>query len=706
MKLTIRNGEIELPKSFALITRRTNPILSDEGDTTITATLPSSLHNLAVLGQRQRIDRAERYENKVDAILEVGPVRKSGQLVMDTIHRTGGIDGSFAYDNSDLYAKARKKTLKEIFADYKETFVDTEDACEIMEKVYYGTLIKDYVVFPVAVAPYELNGVQKYQYNNLIDSNRLVWRNTDLEVYEGDVVMDVPDGYSVAPFLKLYRLVEIMFSILGYEVTDNCLADWPFQRMVIVHNCSDCLCNPQNTLYYRDLVPSCTLSDFLTWLNNKFHLQPLVNSETRQVKIVSMEAMLSMSADMDISGIVEGDFKVQLNPSKRIVLTPTNKIEGTEPAAATFDKLVAKYDGHYFELNETEFHSYPNTYTPLAPLALRRATGQMYAVEYDTTLAKYNTKLLGTNHFTYDRENSDDTEEFSQEDIIPLMLCNEEKAVTPFIGDRTHAHTSYKGSAADDKQDIILVQAYTQTDLSGPRIFYTTTGTTQPCIPYIAPTGYDYFLELGIGTTPYHLYDLCWSRYNNLLLNFAVHLTGRVKFTIGQVLNMDMSRLKICDGQRLLPVTSETSIGDRCSLTDAEYILLKDYVDGVTDSAIEPVSIPGKLSWEVTNDVDIIIENLWQQILGAFSPSLIQGVEDDYLEYSGYSIHYLGEDLQPGTPTYEGEEVVLYRRANITIYYQEIIEYEEDQSPSVQTFDCQQTFNNITVTFTFTAVTN
>ena len=54
-------------------------------------------------------------------------------------------------------------------------------------------------------------------------------------------------------------------------------------------NCSDCLCNPTATLYYRDLVPSCTLSDFLTWLNNKFHVQPVMNNSTRRVKLLRSE---------------------------------------------------------------------------------------------------------------------------------------------------------------------------------------------------------------------------------------------------------------------------------------------------------------------------------------------------------------------------------------------------------------------------------
>ena len=112
MKLITQNGQLELPKDFSLNMERTNPLLSGEGDASIPATLPSSSRNLAALGHRERIDRADRYTNKVEAILQVGPVQKRGQLVIDTMHRREGIDASFAIDNSDLYVKAKEKSLK------------------------------------------------------------------------------------------------------------------------------------------------------------------------------------------------------------------------------------------------------------------------------------------------------------------------------------------------------------------------------------------------------------------------------------------------------------------------------------------------------------------------------------------------------------------------------------------------------------------
>ena len=710
MKLTTQNGQLDLPRDFSLIMERTNPLLSGEGDASVPVTLPSSTVNLAALGHRERIDRAERYINKVDAILEAGPVQKRGQLVIDSAHRRNGIDAVFAIDNGDLYARNKEKTLKEIFAEKTETFNSVESACNKMFDIYNGNSARgtDYMVFPVAVAPYEkeVGGVKAkvYQYNNEIRGGALVWQARN-DVHEGDVDnMSVPDGYGVAPFLKLSALVNRLFAILGYEVKENCLEAWPFARMVVVHNCSDCLCNLPCTLYYKDLVPSCTLNEFLGWLNDKFHVQPVVDSEARIAKIVCMETMLTWDADCDITEAVEGDFTVQLVPTKRVVLSPENKIEGSDPAAATFDKLIEKY-GSFDYVNEVEFHQYPTATPPVnAPLVLRRATGQFYAVELNPDNERYETKLLGTNHFTYDRNNSEEAEEHSPSDSIPPMIVEGKvgaRGVMPFIGDRLHAHTSYNGSTADDAQDIIVVQAHTCS-----AYYFQTTGTTQRLIYYANCISYT---DLGLGTTPYDLYEVCWNRYNTLLLNAAPHLKGRVLYTVGQLMGMDMTRLKHCNGQNLLPVSASGPTGIGMGTTEAEFILAKTFADGITDTAIVPASQTG-LVWKVESNILGVVQELWLRMGGGPNFGHIDihdttfGVASHWLEYGSHSVEYLGDNLQPGIPERPGEVKRLNRQANITIHFGEIIEWQPEYCPQIQYFEGSQRFENITVTFTFTAV--
>ena len=697
MKLITERGQLDLPRDFSLTMERTNPLLSDQGDSTIPATLPSSSRNLAVLGHRERIDRAERYINKVDAILQVGPVQKRGKLVMDTVHRSDGIDASLAIDSSDLYVKAKEKTLKTIFeeADKKETFQNLTAAKNKMWSVFGGDDTYDYAIFPVAIAKYETesNGTktEHYQYNNEVlgtgNGAALVWEART--VHEGDVIMSVPAGYGIAPFLKLHALLRTLFECLDYTVTSNCFTVGAYADIVVVHNCSDCFCNPTSTLFYKDLVPSCKLSEFLEWLLAKFHAQPIVDSETKTAKIVLMEDVISSNPDSDFTEALVGDWKVQLNPTKRIVLTPSNDIEGTEPAAETFDKLIAKYSG-FVEVDEPGFWSLTGANPVVSDcLVMRKSIGRFYCLNRNVQTLEQTCESIGTNHFTYDRDNSADTEEFSQADVMPLMLCSlvkegETADVVPYIGDRLHAHTSYEDKEEKDEQKIIVVRKSTNA-----KYYYKTTGTTQHFIPFQETQGDDTGEDFEFDLTNYGFYKHFWKGYNELLLNNATHFSGNLLLNLGTYLGMDMSRTKFCNGQRLLPVAASSSLADKMSLVEAEFLLVKTFTDGIADAEIEPMQGNG-LKWSVTDNVEEIARQLYVDEIAE------PGGATQYTSYD-YSVN---ESLSPGMPTYLNEVRIISAQATITIHYK-VREIEQGQVHWINSFDV---FHNKTVTFTFTAV--
>jgi hypothetical protein len=657
MKITTRNGELDLPEDFSVTLERHNPLLSGEGDSSIPVTLPASTRNLAVLGHRDRIDRNARFTNKVDAILQAGPVQKRGQLVIDTLQRHNGIDAVFAIDNSDLYVASKDKTLKEIFesfsnndghAGYTEVFASVRDAVDRMQQVYKGDDNHDYKVFPVAVSKYKVEGkqvndsVEVYQYNNEDDG-------TGQLVYEPRIVMEdnihmlVPEGYGIAPFLKLQRLLERLFQCLGYTVAENFFNQAPYYSQIcIVHNCADCLVTP--VLHYSDLVPSCTLGEFLDWLLAKFLVQPIVDSETKSVRIVTMEDALKYivgNYDLDLTGLLDGEFKVQLNPSKRIVLRPSWEIEGTEPAAETFDKLIEKYGG-YVETSEAVFGNLEGDNPSFNDcLVLRKATGQFYVLERDLAENRQTLHRIGSNHFTYDRQNSEETEEYTQSDLIPLMLCGDKaKAdVAPYIGNRIHRHTTYENKEEEDEQKIIAVQAN-----SNKLSYYPTTATTQNNIPSITGnTAYNFWF----GMDNHTLYQDFWEHYNNLLLNCPVKLKGRLKLDIAKFLSMGMCSLKLLDGQRLLPISLSAQIGDKMGMTEAEFLLhTMNYTDPVSDTQPHPANV-NPLKWRMDNSSnETTARSIYNRVI------YIQGRS----QFTGFTVRPKEFDsVWIGMPTYLGE---------------------------------------------------
>ena len=716
MKIVTPKGQLDLPEDFNITIKRTNPILSDAGDCSIPVSLPATPRNLAVIGHRERIDRASRYDNKVDAILTVGPVQKRGQLLIDTVGRHEGIEAVFAIDNSDLYVTNKGKGLKDILRSfngnegYIQEFNSVSAACAYMEEIYRGAHTDaDYVIFPVAVSPYEEEDpyggdpTKVYQYNNEVKTGNLVYNGR--YVHEGDIdQMWVPEGYGVAPFLKLHRMVDILFHCIGLEVTENCLDSAPFEKIAVVHNCSDCLV--QDTLHYEDLVPNMTLGDFMEWLNNKFHVQPVVDSEAKTVRIVSFESMIdSKLVDRDLSGSLIDDFKVSLHPSKRVVLVPTTTIEGSEPAARSFDELLKKFSYHQ-AVNEVEFAGLTgNTPAYEECLVLRKATGQMYVAKHKSYNTPQIVELLGTNYFAYDRENSDETEEFSQEDSMPPMIINRYCGVMPFIGERKHAHTNYEGSAYDKDQGLMVVQFFTSEDL-----FFCTSGTTQRYLYY--PDGVN-CIDLGFDMTSYGLYGQCWQKYNDILLNNQVKLSGRIQLKITDILKLDLAKLKLFDNQLLLPESLSGSLSTMVGQAEADFILIKNFIDMINDQPILPGGGGGGTvvyKWEITSDETTVANALGYYLQTHWQPELPEGQHFDGCSYFGYEIEYYGSMPDPGAPTYEGETKVFTRNAKITIIMRYVYYYYQTDPSTGTTYTMTGTGtrylenDNQTVTVTYTAV--
>lgn len=604
MELVTENGSLDLPRDFSFELERTNPFLSDAGDATVPATLPASRNNRVVLDNIHRIDRIGNSLVDIPALLKAGSIVKHGRLIIDSAHRQDGYDVSFAIENSSLYCQFKNKTIKQIFAEFNNgqgyqdgTHVGISNIVTYLENVYRGNYQgTDYTIFPIAVSKYEQDEREFYQYNNEFNSNSLVYGVR--VVREGDVSMTVPEGYGVSPLIYLHRMLTIMFVIMGYSVSSNCFHSGWMSQLVLLNNCSDTIVN--GVIKYEDLVPSCTLSEFLEWLQAKFHVQVRVDSEDKQIFIEKMEDLLTGSADDDFSEAVEGDPKMTFAKSSRVVLSSATSIDGAAPAAKTFDELIEKYGG-YFTLREAVYAAMQGgTFQYHDCLTLRVATGEFFEIRTNLNTAKDELIRLGTNYFTYDRNNSDDAEDFGANDEMPPMIA-EGKFIAPYVGERTHAHTTFNDSEKDTKQPIIVVQ---ESFPSSEGYYQLRLGTTQNIVP--KNTASD--LELTNGLTTYMMYDTFWAVYNKQLRNNLVTITAKMMLPQYALANLNMSRLKMYRNQKLLPKSFRMPISDHPQLSECEFLLIKDNGTLVEDTPVVP-DTPARLKWSFKGSQ--ALDDLW-----------------------------------------------------------------------------------------------
>ena len=224
---------------------------------------------------------------------------------------------------------------------------------------------------------------------------------------------------------------------------------------------------------------------------------------------------------------------------------------------------------------------------------------------------------VGSNYFKYDRENSEETEEFTADDLMPPMVYVN-GFLMPYVGERKHRNTTYQESAVDEDQEILICEyagisaacakssnthtgANSQTASAGGHYYYGTTLLYDNAGAARAD-GHD--------LTPEGLMPYLFTRYNQILLNNKIQLEGQFDLSIQDITGYQMYALKLMDGQKLLPTFMSYEVGRRIRNLNARFFLVKDFDDAITD---ESITIPEPSYKWVLNDTNVnAVKAAWQ----------------------------------------------------------------------------------------------
>lgn len=572
MKLLTEKGEITLPEDFSFEIEVNNPFFSEEGTASVPAVLPATGDTFRIFGNIERPGKARRHTRVIPAILQHGAFQRKCNLVTESASAEDGISASLAFSESEMYSSIKEKNLKDIFAKEQMIFDSSRSGLwprdgvallysDCFKKPIPSSEFSDIRIFPVAT---ELEDGSIIILNEPDDSPLEQGFRHRTRTIRG---VQVPNGYGVTPFLLLHVMLAKTFGLCGYNVFRNDFETSPFSSIVVLNNCADTLCYKEpGVIRMSNLVPSMTVAELISWLKDRFGAVVSVNHN--ELSIILIQNALSAAPDMDMSKMLQGAVAISYPVSSRVVLSSSTEIESAEPASETMDSLREKYD----VIRDILLGEDPKCNC----VVFRRQLGKFYAVTEYENASSYKETLLGSNCFTYDRKNSEETEEHSAKDrFVPEIDYNE--MLMPYIGNRLHYNTSIPGENNDESQPLQICYAFW-----GGGCWY---GSTQP----YERDGTEEFY----GQTMYPVlshdgyYQLCWERYNGLLLNSAPEIEAQIDLDIRQLLSLDLMMPKLLNGQKVMikSLTYEISeSGTKCGKCILQ--LLPKYDDEIFDESI------------------------------------------------------------------------------------------------------------------------
>ena len=372
----IDGGEIfDLPSDYVIEAEKNNPLFSDKGSQTVPINFPASGKNNRMLDFPFRIDRAYKKDETIPVIVETGSVQQKGLLSVNSATNKI-ISANIGYDESEMYAVMKDIQLCDMpilnNTEYIKSFggnnIDEriDSMLDHLTAVMKEEIEEDYCIFPVIIkkeiVQTENNNKTYLEIINDIDTNNLqnesiaklkALTNRTILRYENgeEIELSAPKGYGVSPFLKVYRILEIIFLNFGFIISENPFKDHrQLKKLVVLNNTIDAVFT--GVLYYKDLMPNSTIQEFLNSLYAKFGMKFFVNSNSRTVNITFIKDLidpnnLNSAINLNLNKTEEPEISFQ--PQKQLRLKMNREQEDAKVLFDTMEEFLNKYDNKFTE---------------------------------------------------------------------------------------------------------------------------------------------------------------------------------------------------------------------------------------------------------------------------------------------------------------------------------------------------------------------
>ena len=363
LKIYIGEDVLDLPRDYTLEWDITSPVFNERGSQTAPLTLPATPHNLKLLAHPGRIDAALRSDVRDGAFADGVFYRRCKVNILGS--GADGIEISLGTDESLMYAEWNDRKLREVpgLPVYTPTGNDPLGTLiALMNACYHRQAELDYHVFPIAV---------EFEEPDADAGNDAIPVCTVLnEVYRDDTVraggdlmgttlysaertvavgkpadgnsVRVPRGYGITPFLRVGRFLHTLFSCYGYTLEDNIFdTDPQLKRLVILNNTADAIVT--GTLSYADLLPDCTVNEFLDSLKAHFGAVFYLDGSSLTARCVLVRDTLAADPDVDVTQHHAARPSLTFNEPRQLVLSSKSSYTYSDTKEETFAEFLEKY---------------------------------------------------------------------------------------------------------------------------------------------------------------------------------------------------------------------------------------------------------------------------------------------------------------------------------------------------------------------------
>lgn len=352
-----KNGKtLDLGPDFSMQIDDTNPIFNELGSQSVPATVPVTRRNMELMDGIHRTDggvNPNLPEESVDVI--DGAYMRRGTLNVTEAGRKEGITFNIGFDNSTAYQKWQQRKLTELENLPVRGPGEGGSILGNLELVYQGKTatdsrdeyqFDDIAVFPIVVNKEENNGFKYWELLNSPDKEGtgLFTPSEVARIIDGTkTIVRVPLNYGISPFLKVWKVIELVFQDLGLTLLNNPFErDEELARIVVLNNTADTICRDE--INYRDLMPDCTVQAFLNALWVRFGLVYNVNFDKKTVDLQLIKNIVRKSPGISLDKLATDYEFIRYLAPQYIKLKAQTGLEGAQPATERFEDYIKGLD--------------------------------------------------------------------------------------------------------------------------------------------------------------------------------------------------------------------------------------------------------------------------------------------------------------------------------------------------------------------------